>query len=679
MPKQSFPSPIRNKPCPTDNGFLSTDFFERLFMKPTSMQKLLQHTLVLSLVILCLGYSSSGFSQEKAKSWRMTVKGADIHEFVAEVAEITGKTFVIDPRLKGSVTVISDTPMDREGVYALFLSVLRLHNFTAVPSGDVVRIQQNATGKQTPGAQGDLGAVAPEELVTRVVAAQNVDSAELVKILRPLIPQYGHIASVAQPNVVIISDHADNIIRLKKIIANIDVSDEEEVVMVPLKDAWVGTVVGILEKVAPDQIGRNAKGPQRIQIIANERNNSLVLRGKPRPIAEVLKIVDKLDQPATTTDSTQVIRLRHADAANVSTILTSIISGRQTGEEGGATQETTIQADETLNAIVVRADPGTMTEILDIIEKLDARKEQVLIEAAIVELTMNEGQSLGVEVAAADGGGSSVPLVSTSGIPAGANLTGALNALLAGLIDEETESIDIIGGLGAATSPTLAAAKIDTDGISFGAVITAISTNSDANLLSTPSILTLDNQEAHILVGQEVPFRTGSFTTTGDGTSNPFTTVQREDIGLELTVTPHVHNGTSVRLDVAQEISNLVTTAVGGEAFADVITSKRSIETTVLAEDQQTIVLGGLIQDDYEENHSKVPLLGDIPVLGNLFKARKKTRTKTNLLIFLRPTVLRTNEDAQAATERKYKDIWEVEINSAVPSYGEIYEGERPK
>ncbi|MGK0224560.1 MAG: general secretion pathway protein D, partial [Limisphaerales bacterium] len=276
------------------------------------MKRIKQLSLVFVLAVFVV---SPALPQEQ--TYRMTAKGADIHEFVAQVADITGKTFVIDPRLKGSVTVISETPMDKDGVYALFLSVLRLHNFTAVPSGDVVRIQQNATGKQTPGTPGKLTEVAPEELVTRVIAAQNVDSAELVKILRPLIPQYGHIASVAQPNVVIISDHADNIIRLKKIIANIDVSDEEEVLMLQLKEAWVGSVVAILEKIAPDQIGRNAKGPQRVQIIANERNNSLVLRGKPRPIAEVLKIVDKLDQPATTSDATQVILLSHADATSV--------------------------------------------------------------------------------------------------------------------------------------------------------------------------------------------------------------------------------------------------------------------------------------------------------------------------------------------------------------------------
>lgn len=601
----------------------------------------------------------------------MTAKNADIHEFVAQVAEITGKTFVIDPRLKGSVTVISEEPMDKQGVYALFLSVLRLHNFTAVPSGDVIRIQQNATGKQTPGTSGDLSSVAPEELVTRVIAAQNVDSAELVKILRPLIPQYGHIASVAEPNVVIISDHADNIIRLKRIIANIDVSDEEDVVMVPLKDAWVGTVVAILEKVAPEQIGRNAKGPQRIQIIANERNNSLVLRGKPRPIAEVLKIVDKLDQPSTTTDATQVIPLRHADAVNVAAILNGVSSGRAPAEEGAVVEETTIQADETLNAIVVRADPGTMSELLEIIKKLDVRRSQVLIEAAIVEVTIDNQRDIGVEMAAADLSGETVPLVSTT-------LDGIIGPLLSNIIGDNGE-INPLPALTAADRPTLAAAKIDLDGISFGAVITALATSSNANLLSTPSILTLDNQEAHILVGREVPFRTGSFTTTGDGTSNPFTTVQREDVGVELTVTPHVHDNSAVRLDIAQQITNVINTPVGSSAFADVVTSKRAIETTILAEDRQTIVLGGLIQDDITDTESKVPLLGDIPILGYLFKSRGKTRNKTNLLVFLRPTVIRSKEDAESVTANKYGSVWEVEINSTTQeSLSRLYEGERP-
>ncbi len=610
------------------------------------------------------------FAEEQ--TWRMTAKGADIHEFVAQVADITGKTFVVDPRLKGNVTVISEMPMDKDGVYALFLSVLRLHNFTAVPSGNVVRIQQSATGKQTPGTSGDLGVIAPEELVTRVIAAQNVDSAELVKILRPLIPQYGHIASVAEPNVVIVSDHADNIVRLKKLIADIDVSDEEDVVMLPLKEAWVSTIVAILEKVAPEQIGRNAKGPQRVQIIANERNNSLVLRGKPRPIAEILKIIDKLDQPATTTDATQVIMLNHADATAVATILSGILSAQPKGE-GDSQQQSSIQADESLNAIVARADPGAMSEILQVIQKLDKRKAQVLIEAAIVEVTIDDSSTLGIELAGADARGESVPFVTTS-------LEGVISGLFSNLVADDGQSVDVLAGLASVSTPTLAAAKIDADAISFGAVVSALATNANANLLSTPSILTLDNEEAHILVGREVPFRTGSFTTTGDGTSNPFTTVQREDVGVELTVTPHVHDTSSVRLEVAQQITNVLNTPVGGSGFADIMTSKRTIETTILAEDQQTIVLGGLIQDDVNESISKVPFLGDIPILGNLFKSRSTTKAKTNLLVFLRPTVIRVKEQAAEITREKYNAVWEVEINSTNhDQMDSLFSGESPE
>ncbi len=618
------------------------------------MRSLIRKLVVLGLCGAPLLFAPGTWGQEQ--TWTINIKGADIHEFVAQVAEITGKTFVIDPRLKGQVTVISSERMDSEAVYALFLSVLRVHNFTASPSGDVIRIQQNATGKQSPGPQGALAGLAAEELITRVIPAQNVDSAELVKILRPLSPQYGAIAAVAEPNVVIISDHADNIRRLMRIIEQIDVSNEDEVVMVPLKEAWVGTIVALLEELAPEQIGRGAVGPQRIQLIANERNNSLVIRGKPRPIAEVLKLIDTLDQPATAMGAVQVIYLQHADATSIAEILNSVVGEGSGAAAEGSVKSTTIHADVSLNAIVVRADPGTMNEIFDILEKLDVRRTQVLIEAAIVEVQLTDTRAIGVEFAAADASGSTVPLVSTT-------LNGVIASLLGDLVGTDDE-IDVLAGLAGITNPTVAAAKIDVDGISFGAVITALATNSDANLLSTPSILTLDNEEAKIVVGNEVPFRTGSFTTSGDGSSNPFTTVQREDVGLQLTVTPHVHDGTSVRLEISQEITNVIETPIGDNAFADVVTSKRTIETTILAEDRQIIVLGGLIQDDVTQSRKKVPFFGSIPGLGFFFRSTSNTRTKTNLLVFLRPTIIRSQDEADDVTERKYRDIWEVEITS---------------
>ena len=640
------------------------------------MRQLLEVRLAVAVAALACGLFLGGAPTYAAEqvaddTWVVNIKEADIHEFVSQVAQITGKTFVIDPRLKGDVTVVSSVPMNADAVYELFLSVLRVHNFTASPSGDVIRIQTTATGKQGPGPDGEVQELPPEELITRVIAAQNVESGELVKILRPLIPQYGHIAAVAQPNIVIISDHANNIERLTRMIEQIDVADEDEITVVPLREAWVGTVVALLEKLAPEQIGQGATGPQRIQLIANERNNSIVVRGKPRPTAEILKLIDKLDQPATTTGGAQVFRLDHADAVDVANILSALLAGDERGESA---EPTTIQADESLNAIVARANPGTINELREILEKLDVRRTQVLIEAAVVEVNLSNREDIGVEAAIADGEGDTVPLASTS-------LSGVVSQLLNNLsaegADGEQVNIDVLAGLASVSSPTLAAARINPDGISFGGIITALATSSDANLLSTPSIMALDNQEAVIVVGQQVPFRTGSFTTTGDGSSNPFTTVQREDVGLTLKVTPHVHEGTSVRMEVDQEITNIVETPIGDAGFADVVTSKRQITTTILAEDQQIIVLGGLIQDNVTQTRRKVPLLGDIPGLGFFFRSTGDSRTKTNLLVFLRPTVIKTVQDVESSAERKYRDIWEVEITSPVEGQIEgLFEGQ---
>ena len=625
-------------------------------------------SLVWSLNVLSADQSESG-----KETWQMATKGANIQEFVDQVAKITGKTFIVDPKLKGQVTVISSTPLGKEGVYELFLSVLRLQNFTAVPSGNVIRIQQSATGKQTPGAAGDLDSAAPEELLTEVIAVQNTASEELIKLLRPLIPQYGHIGSVSNPNVVIISDHADNIVRLKKLIREIDVADDDEVIMIPLKEAWVGSVIAILERIAPDQVGAAAKGPSRVQVIANERNNSLVLRGKPQPISKVVKVIEKLDQPATTADSTQVIKLSHADAENVSKILSSVVVKNNSGEKASQ-QPITIAADPTLNGLVVKADPGTMSEIISLIEKLDTPRAQVMIEAAIVEVTIDDSSSLGVELAAGDQEGKSVPLVSSS-------LTGVINGLLSGAIASGGGEINVLQGLATLSSPTIATAKLDSDKISFGAVITAIANNSDANLLSTPSVLTLDNQEAKILVGTEVPFRTGSFTTTGDGTSNPFTTVNREDVGIELVVTPHVFENSEVRLEISQKITNVLNTTIGGTGFADVVTSKRTIETTVLAGNEQTIVLGGLIQDDINETNARVPIMGRIPVLGALFRSTTNSRKKTNLLVFLRPTIIPSAANNSLTLDR-YRQIWELEdrrSGTSPSNLDPLFEGKRPE
>ncbi len=588
-------------------------------------------------------------------TWQLNIKNADITEFTNQVAAMTGKTFIISPKVKGKVTVISNSKMNREGIYQLFLSVLRVHGFTTIESGNIVKIEQLTLAKQSPST---TGTASGEQLVTRVIAVNNLDSQELVKILRPLIPQQGSIGFLTNPNVLIIGDHVDNIDRLVKLIRQIDVADEDEIEVVPLQHAWVGSIVTLLEKLAPQQMAQGAKGPQRITVIANERDNSLILRGKSKSIADVLKLIKKLDKPVTANGSTRVFYLGHADAQDTAPIVSELVATKTASGDGTESgQETNIQADPSLNAIVAKADPAIMREIADLIEMLDIPRTQVLIEAAIVEISLDYSKTLGVSLAGVDASGESVPLFNTA-------LGGALNTLFQNL--DPDGNIGPIGATASLDTPTLAVAKIDTAGVSFAAIVQALQSNTEANLLSTPHITTVDNKEAKLSVGQEVPFRTGSFTTGNNGASNPFTTIQRQDVGLELIVTPHVYDGSRVRLEISQEVSNVVpSVSIGEGGFSDIVTNKRTLETTVIVDDQQTIVLGGLIRDDVTNVKSQVPLLGSIPLLGKLFQNNSVTKVKRSLLIFLRPIVLRSKQDVEDVTQEKYQDIWEVIIESS--------------
>lgn len=624
------------------------------------------------LAVLLLALPSHDVTGNQGQTWTINLKDADLGEFITQVSRISGRNFVVDPRVKGRVTVISSAALDANGVYELFQSVLRVHGFAAVPAGDVVRIVQQTLAKQSASGQ-DFDPTSDGELmVTRVIPATNVESSELVKILRPLIPQYSHVASVDQPNVVILSDHAENIRRMEAIIREIDVAQDESVVVVALEEAWVENMVELLEALAPNQIGRNARGPQAVQVVANARNNSLVLRGKPAAIDELRSLIRRLDQPATVMGSTQVFRLSHGSAEQLAVILGDILSD-QNGGNGGRVR-TSVKADTSLNALIVRADPATMVEVSAILDQLDVRRTQVLIEAAIVEVSLSDRQTRGVDLAAVDRDGNTIPLFVS---PLGQALQGLLGPALG-----SGDDLDLIGGAAELTSPTLAVARLSS-GVSFAAILQAIGTHSDSDLLSTPSILTLDNEEATIIVGQNVPFRTGSFTTTGTGAQNPFTTIQREDVGITLRVIPHIHDGDAVRLEVEQEVSSVEPAAqVGDQSFSDIVTNKRTIRTTILADDGQTIVLGGLIQDDVQESGRKVPFLGDLPLAGKLFRSSNTERTKRNLLVFLRPTVLRTKDDVASVSERKYRSVWEVqsrnlsdEERAEVPEIERLYQG----
>ncbi|MBA57787.1 MAG: type II secretion system protein GspD [Gammaproteobacteria bacterium] len=605
------------------------------------------------------------------ETWRINLKNADIREFVTQISTITGKSFIVDPRVKGNVTVISSTSMDQTAVYELFLSVLRVHGYAAVPTGKVTKIVQQVLAKQSSNPKDFFNNEPSEELITSVLPVRNSPAADLVKILRPLIPQYGHIAGIDSPNALIISDHAENITRLAEMVRRIDVADDQTIEIINLREAWVDDMIQILQELAPDQIGATAKGPNKVSIVASARTNSLIVKGGRETVSRVINLINRMDVPANRSGSTQVIRLAHSDSTELAELLRNIINESKDIESKN-TVKASIQSDEALNALVVRAEPSTMLEIRQIIEELDVRRMQVLIEAAIVEVTADFSRQLGTELFVANTSpeNRTIPLGLTAP-------SGTLAQVLQNIALGNQSPVDF------GTAPLIAAARENRNGTSFGLIIRALSGNGDVNLLSTPSITTMDNKEAKIVVGQNVPFRTGSTVTGSEGASNPFTTIQREDVGLTLEVTPHIHDGNLVRLEVHQVVSEVDPSSlnvIGSAGSADLITNKREINTTILVDDQEVIILGGLIRDKETLSNSRVPFLGSIPGLGLLFKSSTKSMEKQNLLVFLRPTVLDNRSSISNVTNRKLGNIYEIEIEGTASSDAiyELFNGNSP-
>ncbi|TVT32524.1 type II secretion system secretin GspD [Marinobacter vinifirmus] len=626
--------------------------------------------------------------QAQEETWRLNLKDADIRAFVTQVADITGYSFVVDPRVKGKVTVLSSAPMNKDEIYDLFLAVLNVHGFTAIPGEEVVKIVQQVDAKQSAEILDRFPVTPSEQLITRVIQIDNANALELVPILRPLVAKYGHLAGVAAANALIVSDHSSNIQRIEQIVRELDSPSKYEVEVIQLKEAWVGDMVKLLQELAPDELGR-AGGDnvaRKYNVTADERSNRLILRGDQTFRDKMRGLIRQLDQPSATGGTTNVIRLRHADAKVLTEILKGVMgevareapgaSGAAGGGSGSRQSSSfSVFADEGLNALVVRGEPSLMQEAEQIVAALDVRRAQVMIEAAIVEISDELGDQLGVQLAAGDESVGSVPAIGTN-LTSGEGMVG-LNSVIGALVG------DMIPQLGGGI--TIGAGERDENGITWGVLIQALSSSSAANLLSTPSIITLDNQESEIIVGQNVPFRTGESTVTGDGTTNPFTTIERRDVGLSLKVTPTISADGLVRLVVEQTTEDISTTNVAGAS--DLITNKREIKTTVLADDGETVVLGGLIKDDYQVSKSKVPLLGDIPLLGRLFSSESETRVKRNLLVFLRPTIMLGKDESVAATTEKFNRLWDVDLSvreklglpapDQQPSVDMLFEGRR--
>ena len=616
-----------------------------------------KQVLVLVSVLLCsatvLAADAAMQPTGDGKTWTVNIRNADIQAFISQVAEMTGKNFVIDPRVRSrDVTVISKKALTADEVYELFLSVLQVHGYAAVPAGNVIKIVNNSVAKQSNLPLVQSRGANGEELITRVIPIDNTPVDVLVPVLRPLVPQYGHLAAVSSANALIISDHADNIARIQAILGHLDNAESQDVSIVQLEHAWVGDLVKLLENLTPEKGGKRKDQPSSVTLVADERTNRLIIRGDNNAVRRLRSLVIELDIPQNQTGAVQVVRLSHADAKSLAELLKTFTDGAPAagGQKGQAAAaapgKVSIQADESLNALIIRAEPAQMTEIKAVISQLDVRRAQILIEAAVVEVKGGKQKSLGFQYAAGD------PDTGVSAVNFG-NAGVSVNSILSAILYDQPPE----GGLG--DGITLGAGKVDSDGnLEWGALLQALSTTSYPNFLSTPSILTLDNQEASIIVGENVPFVTGQSTSTGAGVSNPFTTVQREDVGLTLKVTPHLAGADSIRLELEQETSSVQPTSTSSTTQpVDIVTSKRKIQTTVLADDGETIVLGGLIRDDISEVVSKVPLLGDIPLLGALFRTTKKESTKQNLMVFLRPTILETNQRLLDMTRQGYLGI----------------------
>jgi len=574
--------------------------------------------------------------------------GAELRAIVQAVSAVTGKNFIVDPRVRAEVTMLSSTAMTPDAFYEAFLSILQVHGFVAITSGDIIKIVPDASARQYPGFTSTDNA-AGDDIVTQVVQVENVGAAQLVPILRPLIPQYGHLAAHPGSNILIISDRASNVKRILAIIRRIDQSNDEDIEVVPLQNASSAEVVRVL--TALTQSPRADGAPVSINLVADARTNSVLIGGDKSERLRLRALIAHLDTPLEDGGDTRVryLRfryLRYADAEELAPKLQQHFAQQQTGAAESGNSLISVWADTQNNAIVVNAPPKMMRALMSIVDKLDIRRLQVLVEAIIVEVTLDRTAELGITWGMGQADGDS-PVAVTNFPDFGAGVVQLAGAAAGG------GTVDPTGLIGSGL--TFGLGRINDSGVSFAALLRALEGNANTNIISTPTLVTTDNEEASINVGQEVPFVTGSYSNTGTiGGANPFQTINREQVGVKLVITPQINEGDSLLLKISQEISSIAQSAEGA---VDLITNERIIETTVIVDDGQILVLGGLIEETLRESEQRVPVLGSIPIVGALFRSRKTDKVKTNLMVFIRPTILRNKEQISYETNAKYNYI----------------------
>jgi general secretion pathway protein D len=594
-----------------------------------------------------LGLAQPTDAERIEDSFALNLTNADISVFIQTVSEITGHNFVIDPRVKGKVTVITATPTTPDRIYEIFLSTLQVNGFVAIPTGDVIKIVPDAGASQRATDTG--GPMGGDQLVTRIIQVEHISVKQLVTALKPLLPPTAYMSAHPEAKMIVVADSARNIQRMVRIINRIDRASDQDVDIIRLEHADAEELIGTIDRLDSESAQRRQTAGARLAtMVADTRSNSVVLSGPPRERSRLRALIARLDIPTDDQRGARVLYLKHAVATDLQKVLKGI-GERLLKTSGKSQQPFEVLADDATNAIILSSPPGLMSEMLNVIERLDIPRSQVQVEAIIAEIASGRGAELGLEWQ------TSVPTDGVYGVFRSDFVGSGSSSLPAGT--SASNGFPESAGLGLSLGYF--------SGGDLRVLLKALASDSTTKILSTPTIVTLDNKQALIHVGKNVPIVTGTFTNTS-GSEDPFQTIERRDVGIKLRVTPQINEGNTVRLEIRQEVSNVDPSRDGN----DLITNERTIETTVQIDDGEIIALGGLISDDVSEQKAGVPYLSDVPVFGELFTSRRSTLDRRNLVVFLRPTILDRNGRRTAMVEQRYQQMRNLQMNGSGKGQG---------
>lgn len=639
------------------------------------LRKLLRIGCVSAVGVALFGVVINAPAHAQQEGQILNLRDADIRAFIEDVSRLTGKSFIIDPRVQGTVTLISRDPVATEDMLEILFSTLRASGFSAVatPSGAyrVIPVDQAAQDGTRIGAGGQMG----DSFVTEVFHLSNIDAVAAGNLVRPMVNDQGQVVTSRGSQSLIVVDFASNMERIRQALQTIDrdTSDIRTISLANTAPAQMARIVRELTRVPGEDQNLSA-----VLAIPVEGSNTLVLKGDPSVVDRMAATIADLDARNRLSSDIRVYYLRYAVASELLPLLQQVTQSvgdpnsiAAEGEGGGGTQRASIAVDNATNALVVSAPPETQQAIQMVIEQLDIRRAQVLVEAIIVEVSDTAAHELGLQYILSGSGQSGLPFSMANYSDTAPNILAATGALVATSQDADSDvtrelqrtAIQSLFGL---NGFALGGAGLTSGGTLFGVILNALDQDDESNILSTPSLMTMDNETASIIVGSEIPITTGE--ALGVNNSNPFRTVERKDIGVQLNVLPQISEGDTIKLFISQEVSSVQ--GVVGPTVPELITSKRRIETTVSVDDGEILVLGGLIENDEQVTVDKVPFLGDLPVLGAAFRSEARSNRRTNLMVFIRPTIIRSAGDAQSVTDRKYEYMRGEQImrGAAIPS-----------